>query len=193
MSENPEPLGFSYSYRDLLLALVVCFMAMAVLALAAKQLDHKPHPTAAGDLTVTMHWQNNVAADVDLWVRAPGSRPVGYSHRDGKYCDLTRDDLGHGHDPIGLNLEQTICRAAPAGEYVVNAVLYSSWDGHLPVRVTVWVMDKAGIVLLKRVVHLRFVGAENTVARFALRKNGTIAPASVNRLETCLYQRGCKR
>ncbi|MDE2467392.1 MAG: hypothetical protein KGL35_01250, partial [Bradyrhizobium sp.] len=170
MTDNPEPLGFSYSYRDLLLALVMCFMAMAVLALAARETSHQHAPTAAGDLTVTLHWDNRVAADVDLWVRAPGSRAVGFAHRDGKYCDLTRDDLGHGHDPIGLNLEQVVCRNAAPGEYVVNAMLYASWDGHLPVRATLWVTDRHGAVLVKQSVRLRFEGAENTAMRFVLQR-----------------------
>lgn len=192
MGENPEPLGFAYSYRDLLLALVVCFMAMAVLALAARETSRHHAPTAAGDLTITMHWDDHVAADVDLWVRAPGSRAVGFAHRDSKYCDLTRDDLGHGRDPIGLNLEQVVCRRAPAGEYVVNAVLYATYDGRLPVRATVWVTNRSGIVLLRQAVALRFAGAESTAARFVLRRDGSVG-AGVNRLETCLYQRGCRR
>lgn len=185
------PTGYVFALVDLLVALMVAAMAWAIIHVQAAK--HKAAPVAVGDLVVTMHWDNAVAADVDLWVRAPGVPAVGYSNRDGKYCDLARDDLGHGHDPIGLNFEQVTCRGAPAGDYIINAVLYSSWDKQLPVRVTIWVTNKAGDELQRRTVLLRFVGAEDTVTRFQLDKNGAVVPGSINDLETCLYEQGCRR
>lgn len=190
MSQNREPIGFSWAFRDLLIALMVTFMAMAVLALAAKQ-TAKAGIKPQGDLILSLYWQKDANADVDLWMTAPGEpQPIGYLARDGRHCDLLRDDLGHGHDPSSRDMEMTVCRNAGAGEYVANAVLYASYDSRFPVHVRLVVTNKAGDTLLIRDGALTYIGQELTLARFQLDGHGEIVTGSVNNLSTPLYETG---
>jgi hypothetical protein len=54
-------------------------------------------------------------ADVDLWVEAPGDRPVGYSNKSGQIFSLLRDDLGKSQDITDFNYEIAYSRGMPAG------------------------------------------------------------------------------
>lgn len=184
-----EGVGFEWAYRDLLVALLVVFMAMAALALVAAT---KVQSAGArqGSLVVQLHWDRARNADVDLWVKAPGDAPIGFSHPGDRHCNLLRDDLGRALDPESRNEELVVCRGQPAGEYVIDVMLYDSYDGSLPVALTVDVnrLDAGGVItVLHRRMELTRQGEQATVWRFELARNGDLVPGSVNHLFLPLY------
>ena len=129
--------GFFWAYIDLLFALVGGFMALASLAVLAKTTPQESG-TEVGNLTVEMQWPTGSQSDIDLWVQPPGDKPIGYSRKTGKFCDLVRDDLGAMQDTASRAMEIVACRNAPAGEYVINVHAYALRDqGAIPVRVFV--------------------------------------------------------
>ncbi|MGH7118156.1 MAG: hypothetical protein ACREFP_04065 [Acetobacteraceae bacterium] len=183
--------GFEWAYRDLLIALLVVFMAMAALAVVATT-KQTSAGVRQGGLAIQMSWQMSANADMDLWVRAPGDTPVGYSHMGGEHCNLLRDDLGRHLDPESRNEEMTICRGVDPGEWVVDVMLYRSYDGQVPVKVTVTVTRLAGAAtqMLSRTVEVPAQGDQVTVFRFRLDAHGDYLAGSENFLPMPLYGGG---
>jgi hypothetical protein len=101
-------------FRDVILLALLGFVTIVVLLL-----PHLNPPTkeeqaspAAGNLIVEVRWADQIDADVDLWVEAPGDEAVGYSNKGGHIFNLLRDDLGHKGDITGLNYEMAFSRGA---------------------------------------------------------------------------------
>lgn len=181
--------GFEWAYRDLLIALLVVFMAMAALAVVTATKAEQVGVTQ-GSLVIEMRWDRASDSDMDLWVEAPGDAPVGFSHMADTHCNLLRDDLGRALDTESRNEEMVVCRGTPAGEWIVDAMLYRSYDDVFPVHVTVTVMriDGGGLrTLLSRRVDLAREGEQVTVWRFSLGGKGAVVPGSVNDLPMPLY------
>lgn len=181
---NREPLGYSWAMRDLLIALVVVFLGMAVMALAVHQ--NQKAGIRPGTLIIQMHWADWSNSDIDLWVKSPGDVPVGYSRLRGLYCDLLRDDLGHAHDPVSTNTETVVCRKAPQGSYIVNAMAYDVYDYKFPIPVTVTVTELRGSphLIVRRTVELTHQGQELTVIGFSVDRHGNLIPDSLNTIQT---------
>lgn len=180
-------------FRDLVMLTLLGFVTMVVL-----MLPHLAPPTAGeetmaapGNLIVEARWPDEVDVDVDLWVRAPGDRAVGYSNSSGQVFDLLRDDLGFERDDTGLNYEFAFSRGAPAGEYIVNVHLYSNRALAQTVPVTVQVSlspkpNTAPLSIASRSLLLHHAGHEVTVVRFTLDDGGRLLSGSVNDFPTSL-------
>ena len=178
--------GFAYSVVDLLVVLLVIFLARSIDTSDAT--TSMKSAVSGGNLTVQLTWDRAADADVDLWCLGPGEpHPVGFSAPHGLHFDLVRDDLGRSQDPESRNMELAFARGAPAGEYIVNAMLYSSHDHKLPVHVDVEVVDGHGQVILRRAGSLTYAGDEITLARLRLDGHEHIVPGSVNNLYRPLY------
>ena len=82
-------------FRDVIMLALVGFVAMVILMLpyihppGAKASDQIAPP---GNVIVEIRWPDQIDADVDLWVQAPGEVPVGYSNKGGRVFNLLRDD-----------------------------------------------------------------------------------------------------
>lgn len=180
--------GFEWSYRDLLLSLMVVYMGMAALALIAST-RAQTAGIKTGSVMVQLTWPQQLLADVDLWVRAPEDEPVGYSHPAGRHCNLLRDDTGRPTDPESRNLELAICRGAADGEWIANVALYADRDGKLPVQATVVasLTTQYGMQeIARRTVALVHEGEEQTAFRFRLHDRQLVVD-SVNHLATQLW------
>lgn len=169
------------------MAMVIAFAGMAALALVAVTQQQTEAAVSPGTIYIQANWDPQLNADVDLWVKAPNDRPVGYSNKGGLYFNLLRDDLGRGAglDPLDLNQEIAVGRGTPAGEYVVNVHLYRAHGGSplTDVRVVASVQTKGPpIELFTRTVTLRREGEEITVARFSLTADGYLVPGSLSSL-----------
>src|SRR5919199_6571931 len=67
-----------------------------------------------GSVMVELNWPDDLDADVDLWVQAPGDVPVGYSNKGGAIFNLLRDDLGMQNLPgVSLRMETAVARGVP--------------------------------------------------------------------------------
>jgi hypothetical protein len=177
-------------FRDVLMLALAGFVAIVILLL--------PHlnPTGAeevaadeppGNVVVEARWPDGLAADVDLWVQAPGDVPVGYSNKGGAVFNLLRDDLGMRADSTPLNYEVSYARGIVAGEYTVNLHLYRNEAGAGPVTTTVVVSVKtsprrSAEQILFSDVDLVREGQELTVFRFRLDDAGDLVPGSVHAL-----------
>jgi hypothetical protein len=142
---------------------------------------------APGNVIVEAQWPDQVDADVDLWVQAPGDRPVGYSNKSGRIFNLLRDDLGKSHDVTDYNYEVAYTRGTPGGEYVVNLHMYRGRQTSYPVDVKIIASlkdDSSGAVkqLVTTTVQLRKEGQELTALRFRLDTDGRLVAGSVNSL-----------
>jgi hypothetical protein len=177
-------------FRDVVMLALVGFVAIVVMLLphlnppGAKTADNMTPP---GNVIVEIRWPDEIDADVDLWVQAPGDVPVGYSNKGGVVFNLLRDDLGNRLDVTGLNYETSYSRGIEPGEYAVNLHLYRNPSGVSPIPVTVVTSVKRNAKetarqLLASDVLLVSEGEEVTVYRFGLSEDGNLVAGSVHSL-----------
>ena len=181
--------GTGTVFRDVITLALLGFVATVILLLPhvhpeAKTSDSVNMP---GNVMVEIRWPDELDADVDLWVQAPGDVPVGYSNKGGKIFNLLRDDLGTKGDATGLNYEVSYSRGIVPGEYVVNVHLYrnNTQLNEIPVTTVVSVKGPhahGAKQILTSQVKLTHLGQELTVFRFRLNKNGDLDAGSVNSL-----------
>jgi hypothetical protein len=177
-------------FRDVIMLALAGFVAMVILLLPhlnpPKKQD-KDTTEPPGNVIIEIRWPDEIDADVDLWVKAPGDVPVGYSNKGGLIFNLLRDDLGKRADATGMNYEVSYSRGIPAGEYTVNVHLYRNTAGVLPIPVTVVTsvkksaQESARQVLASEIKLVR-EGEEITVYRFQLDSDGEVVPGSVHSL-----------
>jgi len=177
-------------FRDVILLLfsgvVVCVM-LIIAHINPLAKETQAATAQPGNVIVEITWPNEIDADVDLWVQAPGDVPVGYSNKGGLVFNLLRDDLGRRSDLSDINYENSYSRGVPAGEYTVNIHLYRDAVGVLPVPVTVVVSlkntaaDPPRQILASKVALMR-EGEELTVFRFKLSNKYDLIPGSVTTL-----------
>jgi hypothetical protein len=175
-------------FRDVIMLALLGFVTIVVLLLP--HLNPPTRPTdqqQPGNIVVELHWPDDMNTDVDLWVQAPGDKPVGYSNRGGRVFNLLRDDMGHINDAGKLNYEIAFSRGAPEGEYTVNLHLYSNTDPRKTVPSQVVVGIKRGEQGPMRVIHREQVelarsGQEITVVRFTLDDKSEVLPDSIHDL-----------
>jgi len=178
-------------FRDVVMLALAGFVVLVIMLLphlnppGAKTADDTTPP---GNVIVEVRWPDEIDADVDLWVQAPGDIPVGYSNKGGAAFNLLRDDLGSRVDVTGLNYETSYSRGIVPGEYTVNLHLYRNPSRTYPVPVTVVTSVKqsasqAARQLLASKVQLAREGEEMTVYRFRLTEAGALVAGSVHSLD----------
>lgn len=178
-------------WLDTALLMLGGFILMTVLMLAVVNPPAQSAETqgeqSPGNVIVEAQWADGVDADVDLWVQAPGDRPVGYSNKSGQMFNLLRDDLGKAQDMTDFNYEVAYSRGTPVGEYVVNIHLYRGVGIAYPVAVKVVASvrqdaDGSAKQLVATTVQLRHENQELTALRFRLDAEGGLVAHSVNSL-----------
>ena len=177
-------------FRDVILLVLLGFVAVTVLLLPyinPKGLSAEAATKPPGNVIVEVTWPETLDTDVDLWVRAPGDVPVGYSNKGGVIFNLLRDDLGKYRDPTDINYEVAYSRGIPPGEYAVNLHLYRNPSGTYPVPVKVTVSSRNGPAqttrhLVETRVKLDTEGQEKTAIRFKLDEDGQLVASSLNNL-----------
>jgi len=179
---------------DLYLALTGMFSALFLLAIllinpiGAKETAIIASP---GSVIAEIRWPDNLRTDVDLWVQAPGERPVGYSNKNGKVFNLLRDDLGKTRDFLKLNYENAFSRGVPEGEWIINIHLYSNVENTWPIPVSVQVRrERNGTLrnICSSEIKLNYKGEEITVCRFKTDERGNIISGSIHRIPKTLRQ-----
>ena len=165
--------------RDIGLILMAVFVFVAVVAMLwvnpkGTKSEQKELIRLQGLVVVAIEWPSQVNVDVDLWVKAPQTMPVGYSNKGNVDCDLLRDDRGTIADPGTGNFEMTTCRVLdPKGEYVANVHYYGG--NVIPVTVTYTInIKKDGklIPVTEGQVILETYSQEITLARFRVGEDG---------------------
>lgn len=183
-------------FRDLITgAFGIVTVVMFVLLLLPKEPAEKndEQDRSRGNLRVEIIWPDHMDVDIDLWTKAPGLPPVGYSNMNGPILNLVRDDLGTYADVTGINYETTYSRGLPQGQYVINIHWFSNSHNALKVPVNVFVTIKKDDTanskerprsIIKTQLNLTWVGQEITVIRFRLDENGDLIPESMDSVPT---------
>ncbi len=184
MTRNRRRKAFGFAVIDILAVLILVFLVSMLDISSKTQIDTTPEKDA--QLSVILYWDIKSDSDVDLWVKAPDDLQVGFSRPHGKHFDLVRDDLGRAQDPDSRNLEIQFARNYPAGEYIVNVMMYRTHDKIFPVHawVEVW---RGKQMLAKENVTLTHDGDEQTALRFKLDNDGNLLPDSINHIYQPLF------
>ncbi|MEJ2175531.1 MAG: hypothetical protein P8Y76_11660 [bacterium] len=175
-------------FRDVLMLTLIGFVAMVIMLLPhlSEKRDEDRDTHAPGNVVVEIHWPNDLAVDVDLWVQAPRDVPVGFWNQGSRFFNLLRDDLGLDNDVTQRNYEVSYSRGIPAGEYTVNVHMYGNvpLGVRVPVIVVVSVKPKYGEMrqLLETRIELTRRNQEETAFRFQLKEDGELVPGSVTTL-----------
>jgi uncharacterized protein YuzE len=145
---------------------------------------------AKAEYLITMTWDTESSADIDLYLQDPYENVVYFSSREKGLMHLDRDDLGRRNDTITLedgtkisykeNREVITIRGIVEGEYICNVHAYSFHEDVKPVEVTVTIEKVNPKVRLKfsKTVTLEQVGHEATITRFTLGQDGDIVEFS---------------
>jgi hypothetical protein len=178
-------------WLDTALLMLGGFILMTVLMLSVVNPPANSAETVGekspGNVIVEAQWADTLDADVDLWVLAPGDRPVGYSNKSGTIFNLLRDDLGKVQDITDYNYEVAYSRGMPAGEYIVNVHMYRGVGVAYPVDVKLVATAKAdpqqdAQELATTTVQLRHENDQVTAFRFNLDDDGHLVAGSLNTL-----------
>ena len=179
--------GMNVSFRDMLFLLVFAYLVIGAVALAhvRKKQEDVSGATPPGSVIVDIHWDDKIDADVDLWVQAPGDKPVGYSNKAGRYFNLLRDDLGKAQDVTDLNYEVAYSRGVPPGEYIANVHMYRGIGVTYPIEVKVVASVKptpqdTAQQVVATTVQLKHENDQVTAFRFTLDNRGHLVAGSVN-------------
>jgi len=179
-------------WLDTALLMLGGFILMTVLMLAAmnppKPEQQEGQIVNPGTMIIEAEWADDLDADVDLWVRAPNERPVGYSNKSAPIFNLLRDDLGKQADISNVNHEEAFARGTIEGEYVVNVHAYRCNDPcKYPIKVHLIAHGQpkgkgemttyatADVVLIRD-------NDQITAFRFILDANGNVVSGSLNHL-----------
>ncbi|MFQ5760271.1 MAG: hypothetical protein ACE5HM_04765 [Acidiferrobacterales bacterium] len=176
-------------FRDVIMLALAGFVMLVLLLLPhinPRATPQDPAPTP-GNVMVELRWPDELNADVDLWVQAPGDGPVGYSNQGSAIFNLLRDDLGHINDVTDLNYEMSYSRGVPAGEYTVNLHLYRNLANIYPIPAIVAVSVKNSPSLpaeqiLSTKLDMAHEDEELTAFRFKLDDEGRLVSGSVHNL-----------
>jgi len=178
-------------WLDTALLMLGGFILMTVLMLSVVNPPAQSAETTGeqspGNIIIEAQWADALDADVDLWVSAPGDRPVGYSNKSGTIFNLLRDDLGKAQDITDFNYEVAYSRGMPAGEYIANVHLYRGLNVTYPVDVKLVATlksnpDEIAQRLFTTTVQLRHENDQVTAFRFQLDGGGRVIPDSMNTL-----------
>jgi hypothetical protein len=180
--------GSDTVFRDVILLALSGFVAVVLLLLPHLHppLEAKEAPPP-GNVVIELHWPAEIDADIDLWVEAPGDRPVGYSNKGGRLFNLLRDDLGRFLDITNINYEVAYSRGVIPGEYIVNVHMYRLSPQMTAVPVTIVASIKKGPTdRLRRIATTKLVmsyaGEEKTAIRFSMDNDGLLETGSINSL-----------
>ncbi len=178
---------FDIAFRDVITLALAAFMAAVVILIpwvnppGEKSTDVE-ETKASGQLIFEIEWKPGLPVDVDMWVKAPGLVPVGYSNLGNQSCNLLRDDLGKQNDPLDGNHEQLVCRDLRRGEYVFNLHYFRGYIRQVGVRWAIRLYDGKQLKeILNGATVMGTEGIEDTLVRFSLDSNGVLLPHSVHK------------
>lgn len=190
MKYNKTYHGNNISFIDMLFNIIIVFVLLFFMAIMLMNpISKKNEIEAKADLLVVMTWPDNSPHDIDLWIKPPKGRAIGFTNRDSSYLFLDRDDLGASNNYtivdekkilISTRREVLAFRGKAPGRYVVNVQFFLpkgndgkqiySYDG-TPVTVNVEFVQINPVykILSKKEIILTAVKEEKTAFSFIIR------------------------
>lgn len=181
-------------FLDLIFCLLLIYVCIVMLLRITVKQEGTPAFQQNAIYLIVLTWQGN--DDVDLWVRDPQGRLVGFNRREGgegSLFSLNRDNLGASQTEVNdqgqvvtlVNEEIVAVRGTFPGEYACNSFLYTRRDT-VPTKVTVKLMRvKPHAELMSREIVLTRNGDQHTHFRFTVDKDGNIV--GFNELPAALF------
>ena len=181
---------------DLLLNLLMLFIVIAAIAIAKMaRPDSGKAVEMKAELIIEMTWPDGNFDDLDLWLRLPDRRKVGFNNKDVGVATLDRDDRGGYGDTyfgpggqiqvIRVNKELMTIRANLPGKYVVNVHYYNHFTAEQigaeetdpspnPVTVKMTKLNPKVVELVSRQLEVGKVGSQRTAFCFELDAAGKV-------------------
>ncbi len=155
---------------------------------------------------ITATWPQNLADDIDLWMRAPTGHTVSYLQKEVGWLNLERDDRGELNDTFvidgkeevhPINQEIITIRKRHAGEYVVNLYYYTAKSRTgIPVDIRIDRINPKYQTVFRKTINLKKQDEETTAVRFTIKPDGdvhnisqlpsTLTPYSLDHLPSLL-------
>ena len=132
-------------------------------------------------MMVEMTWDDDSQKDIDLWVRPPNTKRIGFTNKDIGFGALERDDTGWASDTYVVNNEERTVRRnyevitftqLPSGEYVVNGHYYSIQGEPLEVKIKITMLGPFKEVYTGTIVLTP--RQEKTFISFVIDKDGNV-------------------
>lgn len=173
--------GFLDLIFNTLLAFVLLFLLMFIMI---KTEETKTKVDDKNEIVITLTWDDQLADDVDLWLKDPHGRLVGFTNKEIEGIALERDDMGSITDRvidskgnviiIKLNQEIMNIRHLNAGIYTINAHMFSKRsEGPVDVKVKIIKINPfKEFPEVKKVLPER--GSEVTMVTFEIDGEGKI-------------------
>ena len=149
--DSNEKYKSTAAFIDLLFNVLVGFVFLFVIAfLLINPIAKKSNIIVPAEYMVVLTWPDENADDLDIWMRDPNGKLIGYQKKDNGVMHLDRDDLGTANDKIDidgqsvtikLNREVVTLRGILPGEYNISIHYYRKHkEDDVPVPVTVEVV-----------------------------------------------------
>jgi hypothetical protein len=172
-------------FLDLLFNFLLGFVMMFIILLAIIRVDAaKPAVEDKNEFIITMTWTEGEDNDVDLWIKGPTGKVVGFRQREGDGMFLQRDDLGNTNDffigtdgklvIVPLNQEIINIRKIIPGTYVVNAHFFRSRGKQPEVAEFKLIKINPYSEVVTTKVELPAQGVELTAIVFEVLEDGTV-------------------
>ena len=149
--DSNEKYKSTAAFIDLLFNVLVGFVFLFVIAfLLINPIAKKSNIIVPAEYMVVLTWPDENDDDLDIWMRDPNGKLIGYQKKDNGVMHLDRDDLGTANDKIDidgqsvtikLNREVVTLRGILPGEYNISIHYYRKHkEDDAPVPVTVEVV-----------------------------------------------------
>ena len=128
---------------------------------------------------ISATWPQNLADDIDLWMRAPTGHTVSYLDKEAGWLNLERDDRGELNDTFiidgkeeihPINQEIITIRKRLAGEYIVNLYYYTAKSKNpVPVDIRIDRINPKYETVYRKSIDLKSEDEETTAVRFTIK------------------------
>lgn len=178
--------GTFVPFTDILFNALLGFAVMLFIAFALIKPDDKVgNINIKAEMLITVTWPDNLADDIDTYVRDPQDNIVWYNTLDRGFLHLDRDDRGEYLDQVmvdgekvtfPLNQETVTLRGIIPGEYTVNVFNFLNPSNQpVPVSVKIEKLNPTVKVIYYQSMNLDRAGSEMTAVRFTLDAEGNVS------------------
>ena len=189
--------GTFVPFTDILFNALLGFAVMLFIAFALIKPDDKVgNINIKAEMLITVTWPDNLADDIDTYVRDPHDNIVWYNTLDRGFLHLDRDDRGEYLDQVmvdgekvtfPLNQETVTLRGIIPGEYTVNVYNFLNPSNKpVPVAVKIEKLNPTVKVIYYQSMNLMGVGHEMTAVRFTLDAEGEVS--NLNTIQDSLVE-----